>query len=194
MRVETDLNNVNPQKILAYVVTGDGRAEYEVLCGLAKKYNGKYKILLFQKSPEHKITGLHVLKSLKTIYKINSYTTFLVLLDREHFDTHLLRKILSQEFTEFEIEGNNPYVIIAKPFRIFLVILGIHKCIEEDIATLISLEFGMDIKPDKTVIRRFLREKKIKSRVKLIESSKKGNLERAFRPLTQALHMLEFGK
>lgn len=177
--------------VVAYVITGDGRAEYEILSPLAKKYDGK-KILLFPKTPiPRKITGLKVLRSIKVVHKISGCTTYLILLDREHFTDFKLKEIASEIFGKCKIEGNNPYLITAHNFRIILVILGDKKCIEENIAHLILLEFNKKVEAEKGAIRKFLRESKIKKRSKLIEIASKENLEIAFNSLVKALEMLE---
>ena len=177
--------------VVAYVITGNGRAEYEILPPLAKKYNGK-KTLLFQKTPiPRKITGLKVLRSIKVVHKISGYTTYLILLDREHFTDFKLKEVVSEIFREYKIEGDNPYLITVQNFRVILVILGDKKCIEENIAHLILLEFNERIEPEKGAIRKFLRESKIKKRSKLIEIASKENLEIAFNSLVKALKMLE---
>lgn len=177
--------------VVAYVITGDGRAEYEILPPLAKKYNGK-KTLLFQKTPiPRKITGLKVLRSIKVVHKISGCTTYLVLLDREHFTDFKLKEVSSKIFGEYKIEGDNPYLITVQNFRVILVILGDKKCIEENIAHLILLEFNERIEPEKGAIRKFLTESKIKKRSKLIEIASKENLEIAFNSLVKALKMLE---
>lgn len=186
------------EQVSAFVITCDGRTEQKILSAIAKRYNGKHKILLFQKSSLSNKTGLQALKSVRKVHQLTGYSRFLVLIDREHFDEHKLRYILSETFKAYELSGENPYIITADDVEIYLVILGERIAIEEHIAKLIELEFGENlaeciesIKTLKSKIRTFIRTNGIRNYRVLISSAKLENIEKSFQPLINAVKLLE---
>lgn len=187
------------KRVVAFVITGDGRTEKEVLSALAERYNGRDKVLLFPKGSYSKKTGLEALNAVDEVFKLTGHTRYLVLLDREHFSEEKLHQKLSEIFTQYSLSGNNPYQIRSREIEICLVVLGKEKAIEEHIAELIWLETGeklvavphLDIKALKSAIKTFLRTTGIKKRTKLIQTSKLENLEKAFKPLVEAIKLLE---
>ena len=73
-----------------------------------------------------------------------------------------------------------------------MVIFGKNKCIEENVAELIKLEFGKDINPNKNSIKDFLKSHNLK-RKSLIENAKLENLEATFNNLIHVIKELESG-
>lgn len=178
-------------KVLAFVITGDGETERKVLKFIANRYNGKDKALVFQKSSLAKKTGLSALNAIDEVYRLSGYATFLILLDKEHFTRENLEYKLARLFGKYELSRTNPYIITSDVFRVYLVVLGHKKAIEEHIAKLIELEFKESIPPEKSAIKTFLRTNGLKKYKKLFETVKLENLEKAFKPLVEAIKLLE---
>lgn len=186
------------EQVIAFVITGDGRTEQKVLSAIAEKYNGKHKLLLFPKSSLSKKTGLGTLKSVNVVHKLTEHSRFLILIDKEHFDRHKLKRVLSETFKTYTLTGENPYVITSGDIEIYLVILGERIAVEEHIAALIELEFGVnlrgdmdDIKELKSKIMTFIRTMGIKNYRNLIRNANIENVEKSFQPLVEVLKLLE---
>jgi len=195
----------NPvDNFIAFVITGDGRWEQVILKSIAKRYNGKDKVLYFPKSPfkSLKKTGLSCLDILRLekekLNIVKKCGKLLVLVDKEHVSNveDIAKKLESLEvFEDFKMENNEDIVKIIgnlgnREIIIHIVIFGKEKCIEEDVSELIKLEFGENINPDKNAIKDFLKSKGLK-RKDLIENAKIENLEIAFNPLIRVIKFLE---
>ena len=181
----------NNDKVVAFVITGDGGTERKVLKFIANRYNGKNKALVFQKSSLAKKTGLSALNAIDEVHRLSGYTTFLILIDKEHFTREGFEYKLARLFEKYELSGTNPYIITSDVFRVCLVVLGYKKAIEEHIAKLIELEFNESMPPEKSAIKTFLRTKGLKKYRRLFETARLENLEKAFKPLVEAIKVLE---
>ncbi|WP_048055516.1 hypothetical protein [Methanotorris igneus] len=189
---------------IAFVITGNGRWEQVILKSIAKRYNGRDKVLYFPKSPfkHSRKTGLSCLDILRLekekLNIIKKCGKLLVLIDKEHISSvdDITKKLESlRVFEDFEMENNGDIVKIIgnlgnREIVIHIVIFGKEKCIEEDVSELIKLEFGENIYPDKNAIKDFLKSKGLK-RKDLIEDAKIENLEIAFNPLIRVIKFLE---
>jgi hypothetical protein len=71
-----------------------------------------------------------------------------------------------------------------------VVICGKDKCIEENISSLILLEYGVQIEPKKHAIHVLLKEKNM-NLYDLIKSSKRHNLKLAFKDLMVVFENIE---
>ncbi|MCK4613569.1 MAG: hypothetical protein KAU14_02100 [Thermoplasmata archaeon] len=147
------------------VLTGDGKADAEVLKALCIRYNGK-GIIWYPKPPMkgRRISGLGVFKAIK-IYpgKYHLYN-FLVLVDREHFIERMMdrRRDRKKRDEKGMIEEYLTNVVQIKlsplkdispgsawrasgalgphKLRIYPVIMGKKKAMEEEFASLLILE------------------------------------------------------
>ena len=189
------------------VLTGDGTSESNVIKSLCKIFNGERKQLCFAELP-------HSFKQRTTINAFNFIRQskerfFLCLLDKEHIridakdeiGKHLQKKI---KMTIEKIENVNDVILVegkigSRAIIILCVIFGSRKCIEEEIAHLIDLEFGVKIqlpegevssKSLKRDIKRFLRERKLRIE-ELISEAAKENLEKALPNICIALQNIE---
>jgi hypothetical protein len=199
---------------IAFVITGDGRWEQVILKSIAKRYNGKDKIIYFPKNhykiygEDVKKTGLWCLDFLKLEKeKLNIFDkckNLLVLIDKEHI--HKTEDIINKlnSLNVFDgikvIKTTENLVIIeglseSRILKIYVVIFGNKKCIEENVAELIKLEFGENINADKNSIKNFLKSINLKRNglKKLIEKAKIENLEASFNNLIYVIKELESG-
>ncbi|XRO77396.1 hypothetical protein ACO3VM_02375 [Methanocaldococcus sp. 10A] len=198
-----------PNNFIAFVITGDGRWEQVILKSIAKRYNGKDKIIYFPKSPfkKSKKIGLSCLDFLKLekekLNIFNKCKNLVVLIDKEHVQNNedvINRLNYLNVFDKIEINKNSENLIIVEGklknknniLKIYVVIFGKYKCIEENVAELIKLEFGKDINPNKNSIKDFLKSHNLK-RKHLIEISKLENLEASFNNLIHVIKELESG-
>ncbi|WP_099210773.1 hypothetical protein [Thermococcus henrietii] len=185
--------------IIALVLTGDGRTEEKVLPAIAKRYNGRDKILLFPKRPLSKKTGLNVIKSVPEVYELTGHTRYVILIDKEHFDLKKLDEICKDLFKDYVVTGSNPYVVRTNTLEVHIVVQGEKFAIEEWVGKLINLELGReevkleysDVKSLKSQIMTVIRTYGYKTLTKFILSCKLENLETAFKPLVDTLKYLE---
>ena len=139
MRIVETLSPADVDSVLAVVITGNGRTEQKVLKYIAKRYNGKDKILHFPKSHKSKKTGLGVFDALKEL-EIIGYGKVIVLLDKEHFSREELIQKVKKILPGSQIQGSNPIRIFREDLEVHLILFGNEKAIEENIAELIRLE------------------------------------------------------
>lgn len=191
------------------VITGNGRTESRILSPLCEKYNGKAKFLWFPETPIRrglKETGFKAFNAIKICLAKYKLEKFLFLIDREHFKEirkgeeqkevsgYLEKKLKARIETTRELVPEKAFItrgyLGSYPFDVCTVIFGVTSNIEEEISELIRLKFKAKVKPDKTVIDRFLksRGKEIESLVR--EASKK-YLEEALPGLCNALKAIE---
>ena len=198
----------NPvDNFIAFVITGDGRWEQVILKSIAKRYNGKDKIIYFPKSPfkRSKKIGLSCLDFLmlekEKLNIFNKCKNLLILIDKEHIQStdEVIKKLNSLKvFDEIKINKNTENLIIVEGrlkdiiVKVYIVIFGKEKCIEEHVVELIKLEFGKEINPNKNTIKDFLKLNKLK-RKSLIEKAKIENLEASFNNLIYVIKELERG-
>ncbi|MBL7117218.1 MAG: hypothetical protein ISS94_00310 [Candidatus Syntrophoarchaeum sp.] len=193
------------------VATGDGTTEFSKLGAFSKHYNGK-KVLWFPEKPKYahfsrrshfqnqRIGGLDVLEVLTVYpgaYKLHRY---LFIIDREHFGGNPTNDIIEKlnrlriviESIE-ELSVGAFYIFCnygSHELGVYIAISGKERCIEEDLAMLIKLEYGSDVQPTKNDIRRFLRSTGLKDK-ELIRNATKTNLRKAFPNLSSALMRIE---
>ncbi|NPA47690.1 MAG: hypothetical protein GXO14_03465 [Thermococci archaeon] len=105
-------------KVIAVVLTGDGRTEEKVLPAIAERYNGGDKALLFPKGPLSKKTGLNVLKSVLKVHELTGHTRYLLLVDKEHFDPEDLNKhYVKGSSGNIALPGQIPTLLVQTPLR-----------------------------------------------------------------------------
>ena len=184
------LKNHVEEIILA--ITGNGRTDLHILDAFAKKYNGMKKFIWTPTSSRQKKTGLKALDAIKYIVSKYKIENFIYLVDKEHVkDKDDILQYLSKFLRNVSREG---HLITANygshSIRIYTVIFGEEKCIEEEIAKLIKIRYSMDITPDKKEIKKFLREKKTWYD-KLIEVSTKNELRESFPNLSEIMQKIE---
>jgi len=194
------------------VTTGNGTSEFRRLNAFSKHYNGE-KVLWFpeqvkyshfrrrSKFPNQKIGGLDALEVL-TVYpgynkKLHRY---LFIIDREHFGENptndIIEKLKRLGIVIGSIKELNigAFYILCKDgpheLGVYIAISGKTKYIEEDLATLIKLEYNSDVDPTKSDIIGFLRSKGLKDK-ELIRNATKTNLRNAFPNLSSALMKIE---
>lgn len=184
-----------PKNNFLTVITGNGKTDLYILEGFANKFNGLEKIIWnprrILKTRESGLKALNVLRVLISKYKLKN---FLYLVDREHVKDHEdIRRYLNKEvqmrnlsIDEYIIHGNygSHYV------KIYAVIFGKNKNIEEEIADLIKELYGENIKPEKKEIKNFLKKQGIWYS-ELIEKANKKQLNNAFPNLTKVIERIE---
>jgi hypothetical protein len=70
------------------------------------------------------------------------------------------------------------------------VVSGRDKCIEENISTLISLEWGIDVEPSKCAIRKTLKQKGT-DLLSLVRTASSHNIDQALPDLTATFESME---
>ena len=189
-------------------LTGDGRREQSLLKAFAERYNGKDFVLQLPATIAplghgNKLTGrfvgFSVLQTIKTYVSKYKFTRYLLLIDVEHFnDIDLISEIKSNltGFNQIKVTSLSQQAFLiscnigSHSLIIHAVVCGEKKCIEENIAELIYLEFGTHVKPIKPDIDRVLRQHD-SNLYKLIKNAKLSNLCQAFADLTAAFSNIE---
>jgi len=212
MRAIDELRNGDSRRQVSIALTGDGPKERKILRAMAGRYpQPNDKLLWIPEAPSiyergnrrtQRYCGFTALQPVKMfIGKFRIYS-YLVLLDYEYvnpvtgldyqigermrengFNPSNIQKMASQAF---KISCNDA----AHEFDIYLVISGNNRRIEENEATLINLNYGTNIKPEKNVIANFYRENGI-SLPELIRTTSKRNIGIAFADLLAALDNIE---
>ena len=193
MIIVKDLKGLN-RKPDFIILTGDGKWEYKVLKGLAKKYpcNRADLILFYPESPL-------VLKKGKSIYEavsvyVDRYKVykFLVLYDNEYHknfneDLEILKKEVGIKIKNYKIIKDRILYVSGKlgshDIEIYTSVQGYSKSgerkgLNEEIAKLIKLKFGVNVSNDHKEIKRFLKSQNMDI-TKLIESSGDRYLKKA---------------
>ena len=194
-----------PVKLIIGVLTGNGRREYRILKAIAKKYDGREKLLYFPRRPGYlpgaKFSVLRVVKVYVSRYKINN---FLCLIDKEHFTGTDIEKEVEEKIREFGIEvtqiqrfnantENAIYlngIVGTRNFTLWMIIAGKEKCMEENLAKLIEIKFGEKIEPTKSNITEALRKHDMDTE-KLLASVSIEQLKQSFPALNFVLSRLE---
>jgi hypothetical protein len=194
-----------PVKMVIGVLTGNGKREFKVLRAIAKKYNGSEKVLYFPRRPGYYLgSGLSVLQVVKIYVGKYGIKNFLCLVDKEHFTRTEVEKEIEDKLREFGVEVNHAEQfsvnsesalcvnghVGAHNFVLWTAIVGKEKCIEENIAKLIEMEFGVKVKPAKNGIAKTLKEHNIDIE-KLVASASLKNLKLSFPSLDLVLRSLE---
>jgi len=212
MRPIDELRNGDNPSQVSIALTGDGPKERKILRAMAGRYPQPNDRLLW--IPEavsiygrgnkrtQRFCGFTALQPVKMFigkYRICSY---LVLLDYEYInpatvlDYQIDERMRENGFNPVNIQqlANHAFKIscsdAAHEFDIYLVISGNIRRIEENEATLINLNYGTNIEPEKNVIANFYRENGI-SLHELIRATSKRNLSIAFADLLAALDNIE---
>lgn len=207
MKAITDLGNIDV-KLVTISLTGDGRREQSLLKAFAERYNGKKFVLqlpvtIAPLGHGNKLTGrfvgFSVLQTIKTYVSKYKFTRYLLLIDREHFNDKDLISEIKRNLTGFTLINITPLAdqafliscnIGSHDLVIHAVVCGEKKCIEENIAKLILLEFRTHVEPIKPDIDRVLNQHG-SNLYMLIKNAKSNNLCQAFTDLTAAFSNIE---
>ncbi len=188
------------------VLTGDGEWEYRVLKGLCEKFDGR-KHLWFPKTPlpysktgTGKPTGRGIYGTVKLYVEKYDVRSFVILYDREHFDgiDEDLRTLSRLGFTSMKVETvkeNKAFVISCRlgprDVIVHVSVQGKSRCLDEEIAELIKAKYGVELKPNKKEIKRFLKAQEVDGIEDLVKQSSIKYLKRAFEGLCAILEVLE---
>lgn len=196
-----------PEKPIAFVITGEGRLEKRVLDPLSHKYDGE-KFLFFPAKPSpEKVTGQQILKVLfnptRPLIKKIDAENFLILIDKEqNISTTKLRKDLGKlHFNLDDILYEEEGLFIGqgrfgdKFARLFIIMSGINWCLEEEVAEIIRLKYGVLLEAEnrqemKNKVRNF-RKSRNRNIEDIIQESGRAKLEEAFPGLTKVLQHLK---
>jgi hypothetical protein len=146
-----------------------------------------------------RFVGFSVLQTIKTYVSTYKFTRYLFLIDREHLNDNDLISEIKNNLTGFN--QINITALAAQAFLIscnlgshdliiHVIVCGEKKCIEENIAKLILLEFGTHVEPIKPDIERALNQHDSNLYI-LIKNAKSNNLDQAFTDLTAAFSNIE---
>jgi len=195
-------------KKVVWVLTGNGPTECRVLKGSVKKYDGSEKVLFFPKIPLgfQFGSGTSVLKVIKVYVSKYNANNFFCLLDKEHIETSKPSEMeIGDRLKEFGITVDNLEKLSVNDeealrvegkvgihkFALWIAINGKEKCIEENIAKLLKIEFGENIKPTKEAIRNALRNHNIEDLEHLVSNVSINKIERSFPAIHTVLSRLE---
>jgi hypothetical protein len=194
-----------PVKMVIGVLTGNGKTEFKVLKAIAKKYNGSEKVLYFPRRPGYYLgSGLSVLQIVKIYVSKYDVKNFLCLIDKEHFTKAEIEKEIEEKLREFGVEVNHIHkfsvndesalringTVGTHNFILWTAITGRKKYIEENIAKLIEIKFGVKVKPIKNGITKTLKKHDIDIE-QLVTSASLENLKMSFPSLDLVLSSLE---
>jgi len=167
LKLVREVREIRSRQHIIVVLTGDGKWERRrILPPLCEKYNGKDKILWFPDPPIGRLeTGLKPLNAVKSYIIAYKLTRFLFVVDREHLPpekeiSDALEEALRAEISEIrELVPHRAFVIEGRireiPFTLYMVVFGRTSKVEEEIAELIKLKCGEEIRPER--VKRFLR-------------------------------------
>jgi len=170
-------DRLEPGAKFALVLTADGRWERRILVGLAPKLNGK---LLLWFPPPLGRTGLRGLAEAIRIHLEEAYKarpglrahpiSMLILVDKEHFrrpadaQEELVRALKERGIEVVGItplEAGDAFSLRGKygyrPFTAFVAVLGVERCLDEQIALLLEQYKGIKVEADYGPIMRALR-------------------------------------
>lgn len=195
-----------PARTTIGVLSGKGSTEFKVLKAVAKKYDGSDKVLYLPKRPGyHPGSGLSVIKVVKIYvdkYRIKNYVC---LIDKEHFtEEAAIEKEIEEKFREFGVEIRNVQkfsvdsekalcikgTVGVHEFTFWVAITGEEKCIEENIAKMIKIKFGIEIESTKNNVDKTLKERNL-AMEKFIASASMAHLKASFPALNLMLSSLE---
>jgi hypothetical protein len=195
------------QPVHAFVFTGDGRTEFKHLSALCEKLNGVTKLLWFPELPmplrsKEKQTGLAGLRIIRDLVITQGQSRLLFVVDREHFKsqpgeeseevkTCLSRQVHARIQSVLKINQREAFLFKASiSSRQFELCLGIRSTHEQEMAQLIRLRFDLDVEPSDSVIRKFLKQRKMDEEG-LIRQCPHKHLAEAFPGLYSALEWVE---
>src|ERR1035437_146750 len=175
MKTVTEPGNIDAKRA-TISLTGDGRREQSLLKAFAERYNGNEFVLQLPATVGllghgNKITGrfpgFSVLQTIKTYVSKWKFTQYLFLVDIEHFNDEDLILEISRNLIGFNLINiirlaDQAFLIKCNlgshELTIHVVVCGEKKCIEENIAKLILLEFGSQVEPTKPAIDQALNQ------------------------------------
>ena len=171
-----------PEKHIGFIVIGDGSRDEKIMRALLARFNDEKAILMLQDRPSLKLEGSIAHAS----YLVSHYgKDVLIVIDREHFDEGLLKRLLNMYFSEHKIKrrsGGFRHIEVKKGAReasLYIAIMGAEKAIEEVEVALIREIYGATVEPSDEAIIRFLKERGLKI-YDLIEKAGEDKLMRAF--------------
>ena len=192
-------------------LTGDGRREHPILMALAERYNGSGNVLQLPavvaplghgNKKVGRFCGFSVLQAIPTYVTKFKYGKYLFLIDIEHFsDSENVRREIEHEltgrgFAQIKINpiANQAFLIKCRhgfhEITIHTVIFGKEKNIEENLAMLVFLEFGLRVESTKPAVDQVLRQKGI-NLYAFIKNARQNNVKRALPALAAAFESIE---
>jgi hypothetical protein len=207
MKAVSEPGNIDA-KLATISLTGDGRREQSLLKAFAERYNGEEFVLQLPATVAplghgNKLTGrfagFSVLQTIKTYVSKWKFTRYLLLIDKEYFNDEDLISEIKNNLTGFNLVKINSLAdqaflincnVGSHDLTIHAVVCGKKKCVEENIAKLINLEFGTPVKPTKSDIDRTLNQHD-SNLYMLIKNAREKNLCQAFTDLTSAFSNIE---
>ena len=197
-------------ELVTVSLTGDGRREQQILKALAERYNGHDKLLQLPATvaplghgnkQTGRFAGFSVLQTIPTYFKFN-YSKYLLLIDKEYITNSEDAPLeMKNELSALGFDPVNVATLKKQSFLIrcklgshnimvHVVICGEDKCVEENIAELLFLEFRIRVEPKKPAIDQILKQKGT-NLYGLIKNAEPSNLEKAFRDLVAAFKSIE---
>lgn len=138
-----------------YIITGDGKREFEILGELCKKYTDQNKILWFPRRGLKRRSGLSALDAVTEIPGDTGINQIIYTVDAEHIEgdanLKIEEKLRSVGIDVIEVNRLNNALLINCNFGsfrnivLYCIITGVTNCIEEEIAKLIELKYGIGI-------------------------------------------------
>lgn len=207
MKLIEDRSGYSPKY---FVITGEGRTELNVMRGLTQVYNGQELTLFFPLSSSSRRTGIKALNSIKRVPEIYGINSIIYIVDGDVFEGAITYKISNYlNSIGVDIEKVNSiqdaFLLNCRyghhKIELFCIISGPTTFIEEEIAKLLSIKYGLDIdlsgmrdyewkEKIKKVIKYELRERKVKIE-NLIKQTGKKKLEIAFPNFCAVLKWIE---
>lgn len=192
-------------------LTGDGNWERVVLKAMAERHDGNEQALLIPiavavlgrgNRKTGRYTGFSALQSIKA-YVDTDIRRYLFLIDIEHINNEKgIKPDLEASAKQYgfelqqpaEVIGNQAFLIRCRigshKIMVHTVVSGRKKCIEEDISTLIGLEWGIDVESNKCAIRKILKQRDT-DLFSLVRTASSHNVGQAFPDLTAAFESME---
>jgi len=177
---------------------------------LAKIYNGNSRTLYYPNPPPifSGKKGFSVLDAIKIYLSSYGVEHTLCLLDREYLrsengatNVQIIERALGeygisvQHIEELDASWEVALVLQCeltgrRNLVTYLSVIGKQTRIEEDLAELIRLEFGEQIRPEKKTIRNFLKKHGLEIET-FIEGARRGNVAQAFPSLDRIMRVIE---
>jgi hypothetical protein len=210
MKPTNDLKEIDVDSV-TLALTGDGSWERVVLKALAERHDGSERALLIPiavavlgrgNRKTGRFSGLSALQSIKT-YLDTRIRRYLFLIDIEHINNEEgIKPDLEASARQYgfdlqrpvEVIGNQAFLIRCRvgshEIMVHTVVSGRKKCIEENISTLISLQWGIDVESSKCAIRKILKQKGA-DLFSLVRTASTYNVRQALPDLTAAFESME---
>ena len=190
--------------VAAVIIIGNGPRDLRILATIATKYNHKKLLLHVQLPPPYsarKGLGAALEATYYVLTRCEACNHVLIVIDKEHLPVseklkkELLRhgihaeNIKKHESGLIEIDASLYMPGHQRKARILIAPQGHYKSIEENLAALIRLLYGEQVKPSKEDVNKWLRRHRLRDN-ELVEKADKDILEKAFPSLTHALKLL----